>query len=79
MISIEQIIEQIKESLDVLRPKLLAHGGDIEFVKFVDEVCYIRLTGACESCPASLYTLTLFIETELRREVPQVKKVIEFS
>ena len=79
MLSQEQIIEQIQEVLEVVRPKFWLHGGNIEFVKFVDGIVYVRLSGSCDGCPSSIYTLTLLVESELKREVCQVTKVIEVS
>ena len=79
MLHEEQIIEQIQEVLELVRPKFWLHGGNLEFVKFVDGVVYVRLFGSCDGCPSSIYTLTLLVESELKREVCQVTKVIEIS
>ena len=79
MLSQENIIEQIQEVLELVRPKFWLHGGNIELVKFVDGIVYVRLSGSCDGCPSSIYTLTLLVESELKREVCQVTKVIEIS
>lgn len=79
MLNQEQIVEQIQEVLESIRPKFWLHGGNIEFIKFVDGVVYVRLSGSCDGCPSSIYTLTLLVESELKREVCQVTKVIEIS
>lgn len=79
MLSQEQIIEQIEEVLESVRPKFWLHGGNLEFVKFVEGVVYVRLSGSCNGCPSSMYSLTLLVESELKREVSQVTKVVEVT
>ena len=51
-------------------------GGDIELVDIVDGVVNVRLKGACAGCPMSQMTLTNFVESELKKAVPEVKKVV---
>lgn len=75
----ERITEQVQEVLELLRPNFYLHGGNIEFVEYSKGKVYVRLTGACFGCPASNYTLKLMVESTLRREVPQVKEVVEVS
>jgi len=77
MLSPEKLIAQINEVIDLLRPQFWMHGGNIELVKFENGTVYVRLHGACDGCPSSSYTLKLMVEAELKREVPQVKEVIE--
>lgn len=68
--------EKIKEVLNMLRPYLQNDGGDLEFVKYEDGVCYIKLRGACSHCAMMEYTLKDGIETALKREIPEIKEVI---
>jgi len=74
MISIEQ---QIEEVLEQLQPYFLMHGGTIAFDHFDNGIAYVKLSGACDGCSASGYTLKLLVEAELKREVPQVTQVLE--
>ena len=71
------IISQIEEVLEELRPYFFMHGGNITFEKFEEGKVYLRLQGTCSSCPASTFTLKLMIEESLRREIPQVTEVVE--
>jgi len=41
---------KIKEIIDKLRPFLINDGGNIEFVKFENNIVYIRMMGACANC-----------------------------
>ena len=75
----ERIIEQVEEVLEMLRPNFYMHGGNIHLVKYHKGKVYVRMEGACDGCPSSNYTLKLMIESTLRREVPQVKEVIEVA
>jgi len=72
-----RIIEQVEEVLELLRPNFYLHGGDIQFVRFHKGKVFVRMRGNCDGCPASNYTLKLMIESSLKKEVPQVKEVIE--
>jgi Fe-S cluster biogenesis protein NfuA len=72
------IEEKIKKSLESIRPSLQADGGDIEFVNFDEKkgVVKVSLVGMCAHCPMSQYTLKEGVEAILKKEVPEVKSVI---
>ena len=66
----------IIEIIDKLRPFLMNDGGNIEFVKYEDNIVYIRMMGACANCEMLNITLKEGIEEAIKSEVPQVKEVI---
>ncbi len=68
--------EKIKEVLNKIRPYLNQDGGDVEFVKFEDGICYVRLQGACAGCMFADMTISNTVEEILVSEVPEVIKVI---
>ena len=68
--------EKIKEVLEKIRPYLNHDGGDVEFVKFEDGLCYVRLKGACAGCMFADMTISNTVEEILIAEVPEVIKVI---
>ena len=72
--TIETKIEEILESI---RPALKADGGDVEFLRFIEDggVVELRLLGACEDCPISMMTLKEGIERRLKSVVPGVTEV----
>ena len=72
MTSIEDKIIQL---IDKLRPFLINDGGDLQFVKYEDNVVYIRLMGACKDCPMMDVTLKDGIEEIIINELPEVKEV----
>jgi Fe-S cluster biogenesis protein NfuA len=72
-----EILSQIEDVLDKIRPALHADGGDVEVVDVDEEgFVYLDMQGACGGCPMSTATLTLGIEAELRRAIPEVEGVI---
>lgn len=70
-----KIEERINNVLDKLRPFLVNDGGDIEFLKYEDGVCYIKFVGACASCPMKLITLNEGIKEALINEIEEVQDV----
>lgn len=72
-----EIMTQIEDVLDQIRPALHADGGDVELVEFDDEgFVHLQMQGSCGGCPMSTATLTLGIEAELRRAIPEVEGVL---
>jgi Fe-S cluster biogenesis protein NfuA len=67
--------DKIEKALEKIRKGLQQDGGDIELVGIDDGVVKVRLKGACAGCPMSQMTLANFVEKELKREVPEIKKV----
>ena len=56
---------KIKELIDEIRPFLMADGGDIEFVKYEDNIVYVKMNGACANCHMLDLTLKDGIESML--------------
>lgn len=70
---------KIKEIIEKLRPFLINDGGNIEFVKYVDNIVYIRMIGACANCQMLDLTLKDGIESAIMSEIPEVKEVINID
>lgn len=68
--------EKIKEIIDKLKPFLISEGGNIDFVKYEDNVVYIKMMGACANCEMLDLTLKEGIEASIISEIPEVKEVI---
>lgn len=71
--------EKIIEIIDKLRPFLINDGGNIEFVKYENNIVYIKMMGACADCMMLDYTLKEGIETAIIDEVPEVKEVVNIN
>lgn len=66
---------EIEKTLAKIRTALQQDGGDIELVGIEDGVIKVRLKGACAGCPMSQMTMANFVEAELKKAVPEVKRV----
>jgi Fe-S cluster biogenesis protein NfuA len=69
--------EQVRKTIDAIRPAVQADGGDI-YLRGVDEetgVVTVELVGACVSCPASTVTLKAGVERIMKDRVPGVTAV----
>lgn len=59
--------------MEEVAPALQLDAAAIEVLEVSNGVVQVRLGGACASCPASLMTLIMGIEQELRQHVPEVE------
>lgn len=71
--------EKIIEIIDHLRPFLINDGGNIEFIKYEDNIVYIKMMGACANCSMIDLTIKEGIEAAIKSEVPEVKEVINLA
>ncbi|CAJ1874653.1 unnamed protein product [Sphenostylis stenocarpa] len=62
--------------LEDVRPYLISDGGNVDVVSVEDGVVYLRLQGACESCPSSTTTMTMGIERVLKEKFGDAVKDI---
>ena len=68
--------KKIKEVIDSLRPFLINDGGDIEFLKYENNIVYVKMNGACANCEMIDVTIKDGIEYAIKEEVSEVKEVI---
>lgn len=67
---------KIIEIINKLRPFLINDGGNIEFIKYIDNTVYIKMSGACSNCSMLDFTLKEGIEAAIKDEVPSVIEVV---
>ena len=67
--------EKVEKTLSKIRAALQQDGGDIELVGIENGVVKVRLKGACAGCPMSQMTMANFVEAELKKAAPEVKRV----
>ena len=67
--------QKVEEVLEKIRVGLKAEGGDIELVEVKEGDVYVRLMGACSTCPMSTMTMKNFVESTLLKELPEVRSV----
>lgn len=75
----EEQTEKIVEIIEHLRPFLMNDGGDIEFIKYEDDIVYIKMMGACSNCNMLDLTLKEGIEAAIKSEIPEIKEVINIG
>ena len=74
----ELTLEAVQEILDDdIRPALQSDGGDITLIKIEDNNIYVKLVGACSTCPSSVATMGMFVENLLKEEFPSLENIIE--
>ena len=71
----DEIISKIVSLIDKLRPFLISDGGNLEFVKYEDNIVYVNMMGACKDCEMMDITLKEGIEEIIINEIPEVKEV----
>lgn len=71
-----EIVKKIKDIISNLRPYLISDGGNIEFVKYENNIVYVKLQGACANCEMLDLTLKDGIESVIKDEIPEVTEVI---
>lgn len=73
---IADLCQDIEELIETkVRPAIEADGGIITLCGFQEGTVYIKLQGACSSCPHSEETLKGGIEQTLKYYVPEVSAV----
>ena len=72
----EALKTRVEEILELIRPSLQSHGGDVSLVEVTPEkVVRVQLEGACGGCPMSQITLKMGIERLLVEEMPELAGV----
>lgn len=74
-----ETIDKIKDIINKVRPFIQDDGGDLEFVKYENNIVYIKMLGACVGCNFANVTLQDGIESTLRSEIPEIEKVIDVN
>ncbi len=75
-----EIVGRIQELLDQdIAVTLRNDGGDIEFVRYLDNRVYVRLTGSCAACRSSEVTIKNVVQAQLREFVSEDLSVIEVN
>lgn len=68
---------RVQKALQKARLQLATHGGDIEVVAIHPPRLLVRLLGACDGCPAQLFTLRSAIASALKLDCPEITEFAE--
>lgn len=73
----QDLEKRVNETINMVRPYLIADGGDIKFVELTDDmVVKVQLLGACGACPYSIQTLKNGVEQAVKKQIPEIKEVV---
>jgi len=76
MITDPKFLSRVEQTLDQLRPYLMADGGNVTLEEVTDDmVVKLKLTGACKDCKMSMMTLKAGLEQALLRAIPELTAV----
>jgi len=67
--------DKVEEVLERVRVSLKSEGGDIELLDVRDDIVYVKLKGACGTCPMSTLTMKNLVESSIKNEIPEIKAV----
>lgn len=68
----DKIEKVLKENVN---PILEQHYGASELSAYEDGVVYVRMTGACGSCPSAQGTVEDIVKAEIMDKLPEIKDV----
>lgn len=69
---------RVRRALRSVEPFLQQHGGGVELVAVKQpDTVEVRLTGACQGCPASGQTLSDGVERAIREHAPEIAHVLQ--
>jgi Fe-S cluster biogenesis protein NfuA len=71
-------MDAVQEILDdMVRPALQGDGGDIALIKVEDNNIYVKLVGACSTCPSSIMMMKMGVEALLKEEFPSMNELVD--
>jgi Fe-S cluster biogenesis protein NfuA len=66
---------RVRQALEEVRPRLHAHGGDVELLDVRDGVVRLRLEGNCNGCPSSAVTMRQTVEEAILGKAPDATAI----
>lgn len=66
---------RVSRVIELVRPYMQSHGGDVELVDVTPDTVWVRMSGACNGCSMSAQTLRNSVEEALREHIPEPLKV----
>ena len=74
----DPLAASVQRVLDThINPSVAIHGGRVMLLDVKENVAYVELAGGCQGCGMAEATLKQGIETLIRREVPEIEKVLD--
>lgn len=71
-----ELHQKVEEAIKSIRPYLEEDGGDVEVIEVSEEgVVYVKLLGACGTCPMSPMTMKAGVAEAVMKAVPEITAV----
>jgi len=71
-----QLLEEINEALNEIRPHLIVDGGNIEVIDVTDDMTVqVKWVGNCINCSMSAMTMKAGVEQAIKSKIPSIQKV----
>ncbi len=70
---------RVSRVIDMVRPYMQSHGGDVELVDVTPTTVFVRLSGACHGCSMSAQTLRNSVEEAIREHITEPLKVEQLT
>jgi nitrite reductase/ring-hydroxylating ferredoxin subunit/Fe-S cluster biogenesis protein NfuA len=70
---------RVAQALELVRPYVRSHGGDVELVEVQGDTAYVRLHGSCSGCSMSAQTLKNGVEQAIVGRVTEIKRIAEVT
>lgn len=71
------IESRVAQALELVRPYLRSHGGDVELLEVRGDTAYLRLHGSCSGCSLSAQTLRNGVEAAVVGRIPEIRRIEE--
>ena len=68
-------MQKIQDLLQTLKIYINADGGDVEFVKYKNNVLTLKIIGKCAACPFQSHTFDEGLKYALMQEIKEIKDV----
>ena len=80
MLTGRNVKEKIEYLIDhQINPGVAAHAGFVQLIDVKDDTVYVRLGGGCQGCSAADFTLRQGIESIIRREIPEIRQILDIT
>lgn len=66
---------EVAKVIELIKPYVRSHGGDVELVDVKGDTVYVRMKGACQGCSQVSTTLHEGILEAVRTRVPQINRI----
>jgi Fe-S cluster biogenesis protein NfuA len=64
---------------EMVNPGLASHGGSVELIDVKGTSVFLAMSGGCQGCASSTYTLRYGIEQILKEHAPEVTDVVDVT